>query len=69
MALIVVLTEVKPLLISFVYIVVGRETAMAGERVCWKGEEAAIVIVLFGSTEHRWCGKKRKTSCVLFMTE
>lgn len=23
---------------------------MARERVCWKGEEAAIVIVLFGST-------------------
>lgn len=23
---------------------------MVGERVCWKGEEAAIVIVLFGST-------------------
>lgn len=48
--LIVALTEVKPLLISFVYIVGDRERDREGERACWKGEEAAILIVLFGST-------------------
>lgn len=48
--LIVALTEVKPLLISFVYIVGDTESEGEGERVCWKGEEATIVIVLFGST-------------------
>lgn len=47
--LIVILTEVKPLLISFVYIVGDRERDGEGKRARWKREEAAIVIVLFGS--------------------
>lgn len=52
-ALIVALTEVKPLLISFVYIVrdTERERGKEEKRVRWKGEEAAIVIVLFGSAQ------------------
>lgn len=47
---IVALTEVKPLLISFVYIVEDGDRGSMGETACWKGEEAIIMIVLFGST-------------------
>lgn len=47
---IVTLTEVKPLLISFVYIVEDGDRGSMGETACWKGEEAIIMIVLFGST-------------------
>lgn len=68
--LIVALTEVKPLLISFVYIVGDREreTERERERV---GKEKRLRYWLFclAAPEPRWCGKKRKTSCVLFMTE
>lgn len=50
-ALIVALTEVKPVLISFVYIVGDTGREREGERARWKGKEAAIVIVLFGSSQ------------------